>query len=261
MSARRRAMSRLDGAIVALATLASVATACSLDTSGKNACADQSDCLSGYQCETGLCKPSLGAPSDLVGKYDEATATDYRLTWQDNSGGETRFEIERRIGSRGYTRLGTVPAGTTSYVTRFCKNETYRFRVRAANDSGSSEFSDEHSVVAPLLTAPDPNRVPSKPTVSKKPGSGVWPEQTVLLSWNAVDFRGEDDGTGYDIVVREDLGNINPWDVFVSLGRTITSYQIESPMLSFECKVVALSTYGETESDPLVITPSDYPQP
>lgn len=95
------------------------------------------------------------APSNLA-----ATALSYKqidLTWQDNSGDETGFKIERKIGATGtYGQIGTVKSGVDDYSDAgLTEDTTYYYRVRAYNANGDSPYSDEVSAVTPLLTIPN----------------------------------------------------------------------------------------------------------
>jgi hypothetical protein len=95
-------------------------------------------------------EPSLGgpppaAPSGLSVRLISPSQVD--LTWVDGSGDETGFEIQRRTGNGDWVRIALVAGG----ITRFSDfgvvpNTTYTYRVRALNDSGASEWSNEAAV-------------------------------------------------------------------------------------------------------------------
>jgi hypothetical protein len=98
------------------------------------------------------------APSNL-----SATALSFsqiRIDWTDNSGDETRFYIERKIGAAGaYVSVANVGANVTTYTNSgLVQNTEYYYRVRAYNASGYSAYSDEVSAV----TLPQP--VPFAPS-------------------------------------------------------------------------------------------------
>jgi PKD repeat protein len=82
------------------------------------------------------------APSNLV-----ATAlsrTQINLIWTDNSRNEDGFKIERCAGATctNFSQIATVGANVKSYSnTGLKKNTSYRYRVRAFNDSGNSAYS------------------------------------------------------------------------------------------------------------------------
>ena len=82
------------------------------------------------------------APSGL-----SATAANHNridLTWTDNSGNETTFEIERSTSGIGgpFSPLATVAANVTSYADGTVSALTeYCYRVRASNSFGASAYA------------------------------------------------------------------------------------------------------------------------
>jgi thermitase len=71
-----------------------------------------------------------------------------RVDWNDNSNNETSFTLQRqrlRNGSWGSTSNRTLGANTTTYTDRPGRG-TYRYRVLASNDAGSSAWSDWSTV-------------------------------------------------------------------------------------------------------------------
>jgi hypothetical protein len=86
------------------------------------------------------------------------------LTWSDNSDNETAFIIERcdQVGSapKGgkqaasctgvWRSVATVAANTTSYVDKSAAlNKTYMYRVKAINNKGSSDYTQEAVITTP----------------------------------------------------------------------------------------------------------------
>ena len=74
------------------------------------------------------------------------TASEERinLTWTDRSGDETGFKIERRIGGGRFVQIATVGANVTTYADRGLEpGTTYSYRVRAYNDFGNSDYTNE----------------------------------------------------------------------------------------------------------------------
>ena len=79
-----------------------------------------------------------------------ATALDtsrIKLTWKDNSTGETGFKIERSTSSTtGFVQIGTVGTGVTTFTdTGLASRTTYYYRVRAYNSGGNSAYSNVDS--------------------------------------------------------------------------------------------------------------------
>jgi large repetitive protein len=77
--------------------------------------------------------------------------TQVNLNWQDTSGNEAGFQVERRGGSDGnFSLIATVQPNTTSYTdSTVLANTLYTYRIRAFNFSGPSSYSSEASVTTP----------------------------------------------------------------------------------------------------------------
>ncbi|MDI6791353.1 MAG: Ig-like domain-containing protein [bacterium] len=82
------------------------------------------------------------APSNL--DVVRISSTQLRLSWQDNSGNESGFFIERKISEGSYTQITTVSTNVTTYDdTGLTPVTTYTYRVRAFNGAGNSGYSNE----------------------------------------------------------------------------------------------------------------------
>lgn len=85
------------------------------------------------------------APEDL-----EATAlssSQVRLTWRDTSDNEEGFKIERKRAGGSWSQVARVGEDEESYTATGLEADTlYYFRVRAYNEDGDSEYSNEDSV-------------------------------------------------------------------------------------------------------------------
>lgn len=121
----------------------------------------------GTSTATGPTSPT--APSAL-----SATATSdsaVKLSWKDNSGDESGFQIERKKDGGSYTQIAAPGAGTTSYTDSSLQATTrYTYHVRATNAAGNSSWSNEASATT-QDPAPTPNEAPvvragSDPTVT-----------------------------------------------------------------------------------------------
>jgi len=93
--------------------------------------------------------PPPAAPSNLA-----ATATDrshIKLTWSDNSTGETGFKIERSTSpTGGFTQITTVGAGVTTYTNGgLSRGTTYYYRVRSYGAGGNSAYSNVANAKTP----------------------------------------------------------------------------------------------------------------
>jgi uncharacterized repeat protein (TIGR03803 family) len=103
----------------------------------------------------------LAAPSNLTATA--ASTTRVNLAWTIHSTDETEFQVERCTGSAcsNFTQIGTTGAQTATYAdTTVSQQTTYRYRVRAANPSGTSGYSNIASVTtasAATITVTSPN--------------------------------------------------------------------------------------------------------
>jgi PKD repeat protein len=67
-----------------------------------------------------------------------------RVTWNDNSTGETGFKIERSTSATGgFTQIATVGRGVTTFTdTGRARRTTYYYRVRSYGTGGNSAYSN-----------------------------------------------------------------------------------------------------------------------
>jgi hypothetical protein len=74
-----------------------------------------------------------------------ASAAQLTLSWIDNAGGTTTFNIERKTGAAGtYAWIGTTGTGVTSYLdSAVVPGTTYCYRVKASSALGDSGYSNE----------------------------------------------------------------------------------------------------------------------
>jgi hypothetical protein len=92
-----------------------------------------------------LALPPPAAPSNL--QADEISAIQIDLSWQDNSGDESEFRIERSPdGITDWEQIGTVASGVTSYSDIGLMWLTqYFYRVHAYR-SGDGQVSDYSNI-------------------------------------------------------------------------------------------------------------------
>jgi fibronectin type 3 domain-containing protein len=118
---------------------------------------------------------TIGTPSKFASVSASPTST--YLTWQDNSAGETGFEIYRATSSGGtYTYLGITAPNATSFTdTGLDPSTTYFYQVRAAKYGvGASDYAAESS------TSTVADNVPPTPPVLSVAGIT---DTKVSLEW------------------------------------------------------------------------------
>ncbi len=77
------------------------------------------------------------------------------LAWQDASTNEEEFRLERRTESGDFVLIATLPANSTSYDdTSVAASTAYTYRASAANEDGTSAYSNEAGTVTPAVVAP-----------------------------------------------------------------------------------------------------------
>lgn len=83
------------------------------------------------------------APQAPVINADGVSSNSVRVKWQDVEL-ETEYRIERKNSAGDWVQIATVPANTLFYVdSGLAPSMTYSYRVRAANGSGASAYSNE----------------------------------------------------------------------------------------------------------------------
>ena len=90
--------------------------------------------------------PALLAPTGL--QASALSASQIRLTWQDNAGTEDGFRIERCAGTgcTAFAQVAVVGHDVTSYLDGgLARNSAYTYRVRAFNAGGVSAYSNTAS--------------------------------------------------------------------------------------------------------------------
>ena len=157
--------------------------------------------------------PSGGllAPTNLTAQA--VSGSEVRLTWQDNAGNETGFEIFRSTsGSGPFTSLATVGANNESYTdTGVSEGATYFYQVRATNAGSQSDFSSTaFATVYTYSILVNLNGATSPTAPSPWNNTAVTPESGLVIDGlnnsdndpTDVSIRIENWGTGFD----NDLG-------------------------------------------------------
>ncbi|HHE46349.1 MAG TPA: fibronectin type III domain-containing protein, partial [Bacteroidetes bacterium] len=124
------------------------------------------------------------APSGLVAEQDSSNFTSVNLTWIDESGKETGFQIQRKQGRNGeYEIIGETDADSTSFLDEGLEpNALYFYQVRAMIDVLGSHWSNEDWARTNVLTPLPPSNLEAEATSPN----------TIRLRWNdnAIDNDG-----------------------------------------------------------------------
>ncbi len=124
------------------------------------------------------------APSNLFASISHNPLS-VMLSWNDNSGNETGFVIERELVTDAFVAVDTVSANSTSYQDTSVSITTFRYRVKAINTSGSSVYSNVVEIFVPVeLTS-----------FTAKVNSGI-----VYLNWQTAT---ELENNGFEVLRRE----------------------------------------------------------
>lgn len=92
--------------------------------------------------------PTPAAPTDLRAEIVQRHRV--RLAWNDNSASEPVFHVERAVGSGTFSLLEVTREGATFHDDRtIAPNTTYRYRVKACDSRGCSDWSNTVSVTIP----------------------------------------------------------------------------------------------------------------
>jgi transcriptional regulator CtsR len=144
------------------------------------------------------------APSTLTAQT--SSASQINISWQDNSGNEQGFKIERKTGAGGtWLEIATVGANITSYPSLgLTASTTYYYRVRSYNGAGDSSYSNEAFATTssqPAVTSRFDFGTTSSPVESgylQVTQNTSYPSGTTVTFgwWQAQSLTGRDTGSG-----------------------------------------------------------------
>lgn len=186
--------------------------------------------------------PPAGLSANLNGGSPE-DAID--VSWNDMSGDEDSFTIERSMNGSSFSVVGQNNANDTTYTdSNLNSGTTYSYRVRAVNGGGPSAPSNvdsaQTSESAPPPPDPDPISPPSAPT-NPSPAEGLtYVSRHADLAWS-----GDLNADSYDVY----FGQSNPPPLHQG-GVTTTSLNLSRLPRdkSFYWKVVAKNGAGSASS-------------
>jgi hypothetical protein len=108
------------------------------------------------------------SPSLLTAKAQSSTGIE--ISWQDNSNNEEAFELFRCKAGESWKQLDRVAMDQTGYCDSALEpGQLYRYKVRAANRAGPSEFSKKAEAQTSLAEKPlkKPSQTPEEPAPAK----------------------------------------------------------------------------------------------
>ena len=137
------------------------------------------------------------APSELSAKAGEGKSI--RLEWSDNANNERGYRVERFNGQE-FVQIAALAANTEAYTdTDIDYGNTYRYRVKAYNNGGVSQPSNEDEVtiydyaglgstgkvigIVQPLPLPKRPKLWSKPLPLRRPDSWTNLPTRTALSW------------------------------------------------------------------------------
>lgn len=177
------------------------------------------------------------APSILAGKAVSPTQID--LTWNDNSGNETGFELQRSYTSDFASITYTKPLGANVESvsnSNLTPGNTYFYRIKALNACGSSAYSNVVSVTTPE----DVTVAPAAP--SNFVATAVSPTQ-INLSWT-------DNATNESNFVLEQSADGTNYTILATPAANSTAYSVSglSENSTYYFRLKAVNTAGSSNT-------------
>ncbi|PLX30775.1 MAG: hypothetical protein C0600_07515, partial [Ignavibacteria bacterium] len=141
----------------------------------------------------------LQNPANLSGVL--MSETNIVLTWDDNSDGESGFEVEHQEDNGSWITLTTTAANVTTYAAQGLTPRTMnRFRVRAVGNQAASGYSNTVAIETRMAPAKPQNLLAT--AVDHK---------TVRVTWQ----RGSENEEGYKVEKKAEGGS---WALFTTAG-------------------------------------------
>jgi uncharacterized protein DUF642/fibronectin type III domain protein len=176
------------------------------------------------------------APVDLTAFV--ATGPKIDLSWIDQSGNETAFAVWRRTETEDWTRIAVLPPNSTTYLdTTVSSGVAYTYRVRAVNNQGASDWSNEFRLFTPETPAAPSDLIAQEVTPSM-----------INLFWKA----NSQDETGFLIWKKLGVGDgYYPWAVvpahqtwYTDIGRDEWQF---FPCTTYSYAVTAINRAGVSD--------------
>ena len=180
------------------------------------------------------------SPDNLAGLILDEAARTFELSWDDRSGNETYFSIERQIGGGDWSEIGQAPGNTSTFEGTGVPGEN-SFRVLACNLRGCSSPSNE--VTLAFLSGP--------PVVTTLVSSdvGVMRGSVSAAGDYQVRFQWTDDPDNFDLTPSECEG---PCYEQTTLIAGTGNREFERPVVGWSLfstvyyRIIASNEFGES---------------
>ena len=176
------------------------------------------------RCMRGGQSGPLG-PSQLRSKA--VSSTQIVLSWVDNSGDETGFKIERKIGSccsaNSWEQIATKGANVTTHTNKgLSPNSTYSYRVRAYNANGDSDYSNCVSAKAALSGTPKAPTNLNATSISTSQIKLIWTDNSIdETSFKIYRKKGSEP---WSLLIAKDKDAVSHFDITAFENTTTTTY-------------------------------------
>jgi len=139
--------------------------------------------------------PLPTAPTTLLAEI--ISSSQIRLNWTDNSTNEIGFKIERSITSGGsYAEIAQVGIDIKTFTDNSLQaNTKYFYRVRAFNNQGNSDYTNEANVTTPIVAPTTPSMLLAE-AISSSQIRLNWADNTSNETGFKIE-RSVTSGTGY----------------------------------------------------------------
>ena len=165
------------------------------------------------------------------------SSSEIDLAWRDNSTDELGFIIERKVDISGTWEVtAEASANATAFRdTNLDSDTTYYYRIRAYNNFGPSDYSNEASATTSQAAPAQPTNLAATALSSTQ----------IKLTWQ----DNSTNETGFKI--ERKTGSSGSWNVVKQLGFNVTEYTDEglTPETTYYYRVVAYNSVGNSPSD------------
>lgn len=183
-------------------------------------------------------KEQLAKPENLTADLQEGLLI--KLSWDDVSGDESGFIIQRHLESENYLNFAEVDANVQEYFdTNLETNKTYYYRIAAIKDDDQSDWSN-----SAIAHTPSDVAAPSNLHVVDLANDHI------ILNWN----DNTNDETGFTL--ERKTGN-NGFQEIVQLNSNVTEFNDSSvdPITTYHYRIAAIRSSGNTGwSDEISVT-------